>query len=205
MHGRSAGHVPNTAYHASSQQGISAGPCDMLWPSLGRWRNGRRSGLKIRFGETRVRVRVPPALPREIRNYQLSWCHDPRLAWHLSTPGRQFDPKFDPNEPGTWAASAVGHECVRTIIANPRRLAAPKVCVTADTKPSHTLSERSMPGAQRRTARSADGRSQREACVGCIVSSTVASKRPPSCSRSTSPRSVWLNAASVRSASYLRR
>jgi hypothetical protein len=35
----------------------------MLSSHLGRWRNGRRSGLKIRFGETQVRVRVPPALP----------------------------------------------------------------------------------------------------------------------------------------------
>lgn len=34
----------------------------------GRWRNGRRCGLKIRSGVTRVWVRIPPALQGALNN-----------------------------------------------------------------------------------------------------------------------------------------
>src|SRR5690242_853258 len=53
--------------------------------------------------------------------------------------------------------------------------------------------------------RAEDGRSQSQACVGCIVSSTTAIICALSCSRLVSVRSVVPNAASVRTASYLRR
>ena len=49
------------------------------------------------------------------------------------------------------------------------------------------------------------GRSQSQACVGCIVSSITASICALSCSKLVSLRRVVSNAASVHAASYLRR
>ena len=50
-----------------------------------------------------------------------------------------------------------------------------------------------------------DGRSQSQACAGCIVSSTTAITRALSCSRWVSVLRASPNTASVRSASYLPR
>src|SRR5262249_19286587 len=47
-----------------------------------------------------------------------------------------------------------------------------------------------------------DGRSQSQACAGCIVSSTTAIICALSCSKLVSVRRVVPNAASVRTASY---
>ena len=39
------------------------------------WRNGRRNGLKIRFRESEVWVRVPPSAPSEMRFYEGESAH----------------------------------------------------------------------------------------------------------------------------------